>query len=220
MDLKSIWTPRRVYEGWFDCYFIRPWIVRYADFHTPISGHGCLMSLLAWLIMTIGLAGLLMGLVGLLGPDTGFACLEIIGIIWLAASVVPFIALMKRAMEGQRRPDEVKVRHPKFLLIDLLQALASILFFVFGLFMMTTTLNSEFLHPDPGIAEEGESVIKEEDVADEPIFTYQSDAPVSVEQEPQQEEPDPDMVSPEESFDPTIAPTELPDEAVPDSLYF
>ena len=214
MKLRSIYNPPKVYEGWYESYFIRPWVRGYADFNGGETGHDCLMSLLGWLIVTLGLAGVLMGLVGLLGPEVGFACLKIVGILWLIASFIPFCALLKRTFSGK----EGKNRTPKFLGIDILQTVASLLFFIFGLLMMITTLNSEVLRGDPGTDETETEVVEEDTVVEEPIFTYQ-DAPVATATDTVPDtEADPDLIPPDESFDPTIAPA--PVEALPDSLYF
>ncbi len=215
MNLKPIVHPKRVYEGWFDSYFLRPWIRQYADFHGATTGRDCLFSILAWLTLTIGLAGVLMGLVGLLGPETGFCCLIIFGSLWIAASIVPFAALIKRTLSH----DQAVASHPRFLIIDILQVAAAVLFFIFGLLMMLTTLNSEMLQPDPGT--EMENSAEQEDLTvTEPIFTYQTtEEPVVADTTAIAEPEDPDLVSAEESFDPTLAPAQIPEE-LPDSLYF
>ena len=110
MKIKQIYNPKKVYDGWFESYFIKPWIRHYADFVHGESAGDCLRSLLAWLVMTLGLAGLLMGLVGLMGPEVGFACLKWLGIAWLAASAIPFIALLARTFNGAEAQSQV-LRH-------------------------------------------------------------------------------------------------------------
>ena len=214
MRFKSLYNPRHVYEGWFECYFIRPWVRQYADFEHGETIRDGFLSLLGWLIVTLGFAGLLMGLVGLLGPDVGFMALYIVGGIWLALSLLPLVALLSRMTKGKKGPGQ----HPKFLGIDILQTVAAALFFIFGLLMMLTTLNSEFLHPDPGTDDEPDTLLFEDEVVEEPIFTYQDnspslEAPDSSETAPE----DPDLIPADESFDPTI---EEPVVETPDSLYF
>lgn len=218
MNFKKVVNPSKVYEGWFESYFIRPWFRKYSDFSGGETRRDFLFSLLGWAIVTLGIAGILLGLVGLLGPEIGFPTLEICGGIWIAYSIVPFIALVKRTSNG----GDAKQRHPKFLGIDILQVAASMLFFLFGLFIMITTLNSEMLNPDPRMEDEEEVKIEGESIVEEPIFTYQ-DASTEVKRDTAMVEPeveDPDMLSPDESFDPTIATQPDMEKELPDSLYF
>lgn len=221
MNIKRIYNTKKVYEGWFEAYFIKPWVEQYADFRSGESVHDMLCSLAGWLIVTMGVAGVLMGMVGLLGPDTGYVILTVGGILWCAASLVPMIALISRASNG----NTPNPRHPRMLAVDIMQIAACVLFFIFGILMMITTLHSEVLRGDPGTDEPDESTkIQMDTVVEEAIFTYQN-APVDTAQEVADtlEMPeDPDMVDPNESFDPTIAEEgTTPDEPIPnDSIYF
>lgn len=203
-SIKRIYNPKHVYQGWFEAYFIRPWVRLYADFRSSETGRDFLYSLLAWVIISMGLAGLLMGLVGLLGPDVGFTALKIVGSIWGLLSLIPFIALLARTFNGQgdRTPQKARM-----LGIDILQIAACLLFFIFGLLMMTTTMHSEILHGDTGDDEADTTKLEFDSVVEEPIFTYQDTHEVIVEDSSMIEEEqtqDPDMISPEESYDPTI----------------
>lgn len=203
MKIKQIYNPKKVYDGWFESYFIKPWIRHYADFVHGESAGDCLRSLLAWLVMTLGLAGLLMGLVGLMGPEVGFACLKWIGIAWLAASAIPFIALLARTFNGA----EAQPRHPKFLGIDSLTVLSALLFFIFGVLLMYTTLHSETLHAPAGTPED-DGAVPTDTVYEEALFTYQNpviDTAATV-TDTMTDLSDPDLVTPDESYDPTIEP--------------
>lgn len=220
MNIKKIYNPQRVYEGWYESYLIQPWFRRYADFRDGESGRDCALSLLAWAIATLGLAGLLMGLVGLLGPEVGFICMTVCGCAWIAYSLIPFAALLARTFNGK----DAEPRRPRFLGIDTLLTIVCGLFFIFGLLMMITTLNSENLHPDAGYEEIEETAIQQTDtVVEEPIFTYQDTRPdTTAVVDTMSDLTDPDMVAPDESFDPTIAtaPESPTPEEPNDSIYF
>lgn len=218
MDIKRLYNSKKIYEGWFEAYFILPWINRYADFRNSESRRDCGWSLLAWLVVTLGVIGLLMGLVGLLGPETGFAVMKVVCIIWGALSAIPFIALLARTFNNSGKSTDTA--QPRMLGVDMLLIGAAILFFIFGLLMMTTTLNSENLHPDPGSEEIDENAkIPADTVEEEAIFTYQNppaDTAAVVDTLA-----DPDMLDPDESYDPTLEEGISPDEPLPnDSIYF
>lgn len=67
MKLKEFYNPKHVYDGWFETYSMGlPYFHHYADFRGRESARSAVMSLLAWLVATLGMAGILMGLVGLL----------------------------------------------------------------------------------------------------------------------------------------------------------
>lgn len=203
MKFKEFYNPRQVYDGYFETYFIRPFFHHYADFRTAESARTLLLSLAAWVAVTLGLAGILMGLVGLLGPEVGFAALRVIGIIWLALSLCPLLAMAVRA--SRREPhDQLS---PKFLGVDTLLFTSSLLFFILGLLMMTTTVNSGYLNPNAGMTDEADtSSVELEEVTEVPIFTYQDEA-VADTAAPADTLPDlvePDLIAPDESFDPTI----------------
>lgn len=212
MKIKQIYNPQQVRQGWFESNFITPWFRRCVDFGGGCSKKSFGLALLAWLIASAGTAGVLMGLVGLLGPEVGFVALEWIGGLWLAYSLLPFAALLKRTFAGPE-PDETREPVTGMLGIDWMLTAFAVLFFLFGLLMMTTTLNSETLHAPTGSDEE-ESVIDRDTVVEEAIFTYQN--PVVDTAAPAVDTlavpEDPDMVSPDEGYDPTIEPDpEKPD---------
>lgn len=212
MDFKSIYDPRHVYEGFFETYFIRPFFHHYADFRGRETGWSCALSLLAWLIITLGLAGIMLGLVGLLGPEVGFTALTVGGVLWGLFSVVPLASLIGRATGGQAGDRRDGTRHP-LLGIDILLGAICVLFFIFGLLMMTTTLHSENLTADPGTFEEDTTAVELEEVKEEPIFTYQDAAPEAPVEDTLGDLEDPEAIDPDESFDPTITtvPEEMPE---------
>lgn len=215
MKLKEIYNPKRVYDGWFESYFIRPFFHHYADFRGGESLRTCVMSLLAWVVVTLGIVGVLMGLVGLLGPEVGFWALGVVGTLWGLVSLVPLVSLAVRGARGG--DDGLK---PRLLGVDTLLGVSSLLFFVFGLLMMVTTVNSGKLDPNAGVIdEEDTSVMELEEVVEEPIFTYQDEVKVDTRAatvDTLGDMTEPDLVAPEESFDPTLAVPE--EEVVIDSL--
>lgn len=173
------------------------------------------MSLLAWVVVTLGIVGVLMGLVGLLGPEVGFWALGVVGTLWGLVSLVPLVSLAVRGARGG--DDGLK---PRLLGVDTLLGVSSLLFFVFGLLMMVTTVNSGKLDPNAGVTdEEDTSVMELEEVVEEPIFTYQDEVKVDTTAatvDTLGDMTEPDLVAPEESFDPTLAVPE--EEVVIDSL--
>lgn len=224
MNLKEIYNPRKVYEGFFETYFIRPYFHHYADFagsdaerRTP-AVMTFLKSLAAWAVATLGIAGILMGLVGLLGPEVGFSALYIVGGIWLALSVTPLLALISRTFVRHTEPEHPK---SKMLGIDTMLGVSCLLFFLFGLLMMVTTLNSGGLNPNANMTDEPDTVVAEEEyIKEEPIFTYQDPAPVDSGVDTMSDLTEPDAIDPDESFDPALA-TPAEDPAVAsDSLLF
>lgn len=217
MNIRRIYNPRHVYEGWFESYFIKPWIDEYFNFSGGESMSAALKSILAWVVVTLGVFGILMGLVGLAGPETGFVCMKVVGTLWLLLSVIPFMALLKRCANG-KAPES---GNRKLLAIDALLFSACILFFVFGLLMMITTLNSEILHPDPGTDENESMMLDTDTVVEEPIFTYQNPRPEEPVIDTLEELTEPDMVSTDESFDPTLeTDVDIDAPVPPDSIYF
>jgi uncharacterized membrane protein YhaH (DUF805 family) len=203
MNFKSIYDPKHVYEGFFETYFIRPFVHRYADFNGEERGKSISYSLLAWLIITLGLIGLMLGLVGLLGPEVGFTTLYIGGGIWIAASIIPILALFSR--RGVEEPDAGNGRKQKLMLpIDMVLAAISVLFFFLGLLMMISTLNSEELTADPGTMEEDTTTLEFDEVVEEPIFTYQDEVAETPAQDTLMDLEDPEAMTPDESFDPTL----------------
>lgn len=222
MKLKEFYNPKRTYDGWFESYFIRPFCHHYADFKGAETWRSCAMSILVWLIVTLGVIGILAGLVGLLGPEVGFSALSIMGCIWTAASLTPIISLLVRASRGVSEQDKEKMPQPHLLGVDTLLGVSSILFFLFGVLMMFTTLNSGTLDPNAGVTEEEDTTALEmEEVVEEPIFTYQDEvvADTTVTVDTLSDMTEPDLVEQEESFDPTLAmPEEEAVEAASDSI--
>lgn len=203
MNIEKITNPRHTYDGYFETYFIRPFFHRYADFSGRESGRSFLLSLLAWVVVTLGITGIMLGQIGLIGPEAGVTSAIVVECLWGAFSLVPLAALVGRVSHGA--PGEEP--KPRMLGVDTLLGVSCLLFFIFGLLMMITTLDSENLDPNSRyVPEKDTAVVEDEYVVEEPIFTYQDEA-----QPENQEEPDslsdvtePDLASPEESFDPTI----------------
>lgn len=222
-SLKEFTNPRHVYDGYFETYFIRPFFHHYADFRGGESAKSCSLSLLAWLIVTLGIAGILMGQVGLLGPEAGFSTMTVVSIIWIAASLVPLAALLVRASHGE--PE--KQKSPRLLGVDTLLGISCLLFFLLGVLMMTTTLNSGSLNPNAGYDPAEDTVrLQLEEVTEEPIFTYQEssvETPAEV-VDTLGDMTEPDAVSPDESYDPSLdqpaETSESPAEPAADSTYF
>lgn len=205
MKINQIYNPNRVREGWFECNFITPWFRRFVDFQGPGDGKSCGLALLGWLIATAGVSGVLMGLVGLLGPDVGFTALYWIGGIWLAYSLIPLAALISRTMGGRTDGMESVTR---MLPIDWMLTACAVLFFIFGMLMMTTTINSETLHAPTGTDDAEESSIPKDSVVEEAIFTYQNpeidtSTPAA---DTMSDLNEPDIVAPDQGYDPTIEP--------------
>lgn len=214
MKFREIYNPKHVYEGFFETYFIRPYFHHYADFSGKESMTSCWRSLLAWLIVSMGVAGIMMGQIGLIGPEAGKTAAVVVCSIWAAASVVPLLALVTRASHGGPQ----KPLRPKLLGVDTLLGVSCLLFFLLGLLMMTTTLNSGSLNPNATYTEETEDSVaaEQETVVEEPIFTYQDKAPdtaTHVEDTVSIGENGEELATPEESFDPTI---ETPAEVIID----
>ena len=203
MKLKEIYNPKPVYEGFFETYFIRPFFHHYADFAGKEAPSSCLRSLLAWLIVSLGIAGIMMGQIGLIGPEAGISATYIVCGIWIVASVIPLLAIIVRTSHGS----PAKVPAPKMLGVDVLLGVSCLLFFVLGLLMMTTTLASGALNPNAGATDEPDSaLIEEEHVTEEPIFTYQDEAPATAETDSLSDMTEPDLVDPDDSYDPTLDP--------------
>ena len=87
------------------------------------TAKSALLSICAWLLITLGLAGVLMGLVGLLGPEVGFVSLTVVGGIWLLLSVVPLAAIVVRST---RNNGDKWNHHPRLLGIDIMMIHAQI----------------------------------------------------------------------------------------------
>ena len=87
MKFREIYNPKHVYEGFFETYFIRPYFHHYADFSGKESMTSCWRSLLAWLIVSMGVAGIMMGQIGLIGPEAGKTAAVVVCSIWAGRSV-------------------------------------------------------------------------------------------------------------------------------------
>ncbi|MBD5194914.1 MAG: hypothetical protein HDS71_08930 [Bacteroidales bacterium] len=219
MNIHQFTSPRHTYDGYFETYFIRPFFHQYANFKDKESGRTCALSLLAWLIVTLGVSGIMMGQIGLIGPDAGITSTIVVLSIWFAASIVPIAAIITRFLHGA--PE--KEHKPRMLGVDTLLAVSCILFFILGLLMMLTTLNSEILNPNSRYVPEDDTAAVEEDyVVEEPIFTYQDEVTTApeIEKDTLSDVNEADLVSPEESFDPTIENPSDPviEEPVSDSI--
>lgn len=216
MNFKELYNPRVVYDGFFESYFIRPFIRHYFDFSGRESGSSCFKSLGAWLVITLGILGIMMGQIGLVGPELGKKLLEISCWIWGALSVIPIFALLARTGRGAPA-NEVKAR---MLGVDTLLGVSCILFFLLGLLMMITTLNSGMLNPNANMTDEPDTTRLEDNfVTEEPIFTYQDAAPASDGDAADSlgDMLDPDAATPDESFDATI---ETHDPALDTGYYY
>lgn len=215
MNFKEFYNPKHVYEGYFETYFIRPFFHRYVNFSGRESARSCLLSLASWMVVTLGIVGIMMGMVGLVGPEAGASALRTVCIAWGILSVVPIISLVIRTINGS--PD--KPDSPRLLGIDTMLAVSCILFFVTGILMMTTTLHSGVLNPNAGLVDDTiNPILDEEKVIEEPIFTYQDENPTEVVEDTSVSQEDPDYVDPNESYDPTIETPDEESQIISDSL--
>ncbi len=192
------------HTGFFDKYFISPFFRQARDFSGAESSRNAGYSALAWLIVTAGIVGALLGLVGLLGPDVGFISLAIIGGLWLCWSVLAFIAMITRMSHNSGNEDQPE--KPSLLGIDNLLSVVCVLFLVCGILMTVTTLNSGELDMTPRNGGDGSPnpILVHDSIWEEPIFTYQDQTPKEPEKDTMQDLEEKDTVSLEESFDPEI----------------
>lgn len=209
MKFKDIYNPREVYEGFFESYFIRPFFHHYADFSGMESVESLGKSLLAWLVITLGIAGIMLGQIGFIGPESGFSLFWIVIGVWGALSLIPLVALSVRATHGAPS----KPIRGRMLGVDTLLGVSCLLFFLLGLLMMVTTMNSGELNPNARVYDEEDTVKTEEEyyIKEEPIFTYQDEAEAASVSDSMSDMTEPDLATQEESFDPTI-------EAIYDSI--
>lgn len=193
------------HTGFFERYFIGPFFRRATDFSGEQEARAACYSAVAWLVVTCGVAGTLLGLVGLLGPEVGFACVWTVGILWLCWSALGFVAMLTRLFRNPDRNAVVKV--PRFLGIDRLLTAVCLLFLIFGLLMMITTLNSGELNMNPrkGDIRRPNPILEQDSIFEEPIFTYQDVAPEEPVTDTMPDLAEQDTVSLDESFDPEIA---------------
>lgn len=189
--------------GFFERYFIIPFFRQYSDFGGVTSGKDALVSVGAWLIVTAGVVGVLLGFVGLLGPEVGFMALSIVSVIWLLGSACPMAALICRVLKkGTSECHEIR-----FLGIDKLLSAICLLFLVFGMLMTTTTLNSGEINMNPrnGNSEDEENpILMQDSIVEEPIFTYQDEAPKEPVKDTMTDLEEKDTISLSESFDPVV----------------
>lgn len=198
------------HTGFFERYFITPFFRRYSDFKGGENSRAAWISVGAWLIVTAGVVGVLLGFVGLLGPEVGFVALGIVGAIWIIVSLCPLAALAARASKGAGENAEPK--KITFLGIDKLLSAICILFLIFGFLMMITTLNSGEINMNPrngGSDDRENPILMQDSIWEEPIFTYQDETPKEPEIDTLSDLLDLDTVSFDESFDPQIS-TEVP----------
>lgn len=199
------------HTGFFERYFITPFFRKYSDFGGVESRRAAWLSIMAWLIVTSGVAGVLFGQVGLLGPEVGFICVWVLGGLWLAGSVCPMAALIRRAMKSDKESEPKPVR---FLGIDKLLSAICVCFLILGILMAIVTLNSSEINPYHRGNGDGNrsSMMPQEEIVEEPIFTYQDATPAPVENDPLDEpEEVVDSIILDESFDPQIAVDATPD---------
>lgn len=211
MKFKDIYNPKQVYEGFFESYFIRPFIHQYFNFKGHESVNSCFKSLLAWVVITLGIVGIMLGQIGIIGPDGGIALAKTVCYIWLILSIIPLLALFSRT--GQGAPE--KPLKSKMLGVDTLLGVSCLLFFVLGLLMMVTTLDSGQLNPNASMTDVADTSSFEDDyIEEEPIFTYQDDIETASREtvDTLQDMNEVDLAAPEESFDPTL---EQPSEIIP-----
>lgn len=232
MKIKDIYNPRQVYEGYFESYFIRPFFYEYLKFQGHESIGSCVKSFIAWVLITLGIVGIMLGQIGIIGPDGGVQAMQVVCWIWGLYSIVPLLALFSRTSQGAPS----KPIKSKMLGIDTLLGVCCLLFFVLGLMMMETTMTKETLNPNAGATSDGDSTsFLDEVVEEEAIFSYEAvDAPGDAKNNNKEENKtnnkenkpavvidtmkdvtEPDLASPEESFDPTVEkPLELPNDSI------
>lgn len=196
------------HTGFFERYFITPFFRRERDFSGEENALSAWRSVLAWLVVTAGVAGALLGFVGLLGPEVGFVCLEVVGVVWICGSALGFAAMISRlSRSGRNEDNREKEGKLRFLGIDKLLTAVCLLFLVLGFLMMITTLNSGELNMNPrrGGAGEPNPILEQDSIWEEPIFTYQDVKPQEPVKDTLTDLVDKDTVSLDESFDPEIA---------------
>lgn len=191
-------------RGFYEKYFITPFFREYKNFTGEASRSDILLTLLAWGVATLGIVGVLLGQVGLLGPEVGFATLYVIGGIWLLWSAIGLCALFSRYSKSLHHGDSDDAnRYVRMLGIDKLLTTCCVLFFVLGLLMMATTLNSGELNMSTGTGEydEDNPILNRDKVEEEAIFNYMNyDESAPIEEVEEEESVDSSAVM--ESFDP------------------
>lgn len=193
------------HTGFFERYFITPFFRRATDFNGSQQKGTAGYSALAWLIATAGIIGVLLGLVGLLGPEVGFTSLWIIGGAWIIWSAIGFAALICRFIRNN--DDSQSAPNSSLLGIDKMLSAICILFLLCGILMTVTTLNSGELNMTPRNGGDGSPnpILEQDSIREEPIFTYQDATPAEPVQDTMTDLEEKDTVSLDESFDPDIS---------------
>lgn len=192
------------HRGFYERYFITPFFRKFYDFKSAETPLDRKRTLIAWLIATLGIGGVLIGLVGLLGPEVGFVTAEVIGAIWLAWSAFGICSLFARSAKGTEDNGADKKEYV-LLNIDKLLSLICVLFFLFGILMMATTLNSEELNMKPRYpgSQEDNPILNQDKVEEVPIFSYEEYGDLSEQtEEPAEETTEDTATSTSTDFDP------------------
>ena len=233
MKINDIYNPRQVYEGFFDTYFIQPFFRLYFNFKAHESFGTFIKSIIAWVIITLGIIGIMLGQIGIIGPEGGVPMARVVFWIWGIYSVIPMIGLFIRLANGA---PEKPVRS-RMLGIDVLLGVTSLLFFALGIVMENTVMQNEVLDPNANMSNVIDSnSLLDEVVEEEELYTYTDDndskkdekkdekkdnaaAPAkttNVQQAAPADDPlkdldEPDLLPAEESFDKSIEkPVEIP----------
>lgn len=188
-------------KGYYERYFITPFFREFRNTKGVLANKELTRTFVAWGIATLGIVGLLLGLVGLLGPEVGFVTLLVVGGLWLLWSLFCFVSVFVRCANAKRSGEEVKPRPVAMLGIDKLLSAVCILFFVLGMLMMITTLNSGELNMTTGTGQSDEDnpILNSDKVEEEAIFNYMN----YDESAPEEEEIEVvDSTEAQEEFDP------------------
>ena len=123
----------------------------------------------------------------------------------LALFIIAFVPISNAVERGidLSSPEYIRLGWPCLCCI----IFGALLFFIFGVLLMYTTLHSETLHAPAGTPED-DGKVPTDTVYEEALFTYQNpviDTATTV-ADTMTDLSDPDLVTPDESFDPTIEP--------------
>lgn len=196
-----------IHRGFYERYFISPFFYDFKMFSGKESKRDVLRTLAAWFVATLGIAGLLLGQVGLLGPEIGFATLYMLGGLWLVWSLLSICALLARYSKSCSENSHTGEEKTSVVMlgIDKLLSIVCVLFFVLGLLMMITTLNSGELNMSTGTGEydEDNPILNTDKVQEEAIFNYLNydETPVA-EKDSETVVEDEDTTSVQEIYDP------------------
>lgn len=165
-----------IHRGFYERYFISPFFRDFKNFNGKESRRDVLRTFMAWGVATLGITGVLLGQVGLLGPEVGFATFYTLGGLWLAWSFLSICALLARYSKSGSENGHTGEEKPSVVMlgIDKLLSTVCVLFFVLGLLMMITTLNSGELNMSTGSGEydEDNPILNRDKVQEEAIFNY------------------------------------------------